>query len=203
MKGQQEIITPLLITAILIAVVGSVYMWGVPLIQKNQDMAKLQKAENFMRNLNEKIKNVANTGGRDKITVETGTITFDPASLQWGTTGFISLRVDTVGTLYSTGRVPFVRNETCHGTPSSPGRCVIGKDEPELFYVDNSDVEGAYSANYVLTYRPVFSTDYSKKYTINLTGSKKSAGQSHDVIIEYIGTKTGNETMTTIEIKIV
>ena len=64
MKGQQQVLTILLITLVLVAIVGSVYFWGLPLIQKNRDITVLKKAEDFMMNLNNKIKYVANTQSR-------------------------------------------------------------------------------------------------------------------------------------------
>src|SRR3989338_6960866 len=78
MKGQQEALSAILISGILIGVVGSVYFWGVPLIQKNKDISILESSEAFVRGLDVKIKSVANNGGRDQMSIPVpGIVTFD------------------------------------------------------------------------------------------------------------------------------
>ena len=198
MKGQQEILTPLLFTGILIAVVGSVYIWGVPLIQKNQDITMLHKAEDFMKNLNDKIIKVANTQGSDKITIETGTFEFDPNPSPDTGTGTITLKVNTQGTIYAAGsRIPFVRDSTCQYSNS----CIMGQDEPQWYYVNSQDIDGAYLSTYTLSYRNLTSPNSPSVYQINLTGTKRMAGENHDVIIEFKGITTGTRTVVNVEIK--
>lgn len=203
MKAQQEILTPLLITGIMISIIGSVYVWGVPLIQKNQDLATLQKAEDFMKNLDLKIKNVANSGGRDSITIESGVLKFNPAPFDSSSklnTGSISLKLITKGTIYSSGvYIPFVRDDICH----FDGNCIIGNDEPEWFYVESNDIDGSYLTNYTLTYRNMNSPDLSRSYLINLTGTFREAGSGHEIIIEYKGTSIGTPTLSNIDIRII
>lgn len=200
MKGQQEILTPLLFTGILIAVVGSVYFWGVPLIQKNQDITVLHKAEDFMKTLNEKIIKVANTEGSEKITISAGTLYFDPAPdplLDTGT-GKLTLKLTTKGTIYSTGQwIPFVRNITCQQSV-----CIMGTHEPQLLFAESTDIDGAYSTVYTLSYRQLKNPQNSNTYRINLTGMKGGGGENHDVIIEFRGIKTGTDTVSNIEIRI-
>lgn len=199
MKGQQEILTPLLFTGILIAVVGSVYFWGVPLIQKNQDITVLHKAEDFMKSLNEKIIKVANTEGSDKITIAAGTLYFDPTpdpSLNTGT-GKLVLKLTTKGTIYSTGQwIPFVRDTTCQ-----PDSCIMGVHEPQLLFAQSTDIDGAYATDYTLSYRKLKSPQSTATSRINITGIKAAAGENHDVIIEFRGIKTGTDTVVNVEIR--
>lgn len=199
MKGQQEILTPLLFTGILIAVVGSVYFWGVPLIQKNQDITVLHKAEDFMKTLNEKIIKVANTEGSEKITISAGTLYFDPTDTGLGTgTGKLTLKLTTKGTIYSTGQwIPFVRNTDCQ-----PDNCLMGIHEPQLFFAESTDIDGAYATVYTLSYRKLKNPQNSNTYQINLTGMRGGGGENHDVIIEFRGIKTGSDTVSNIEIRI-
>ena len=200
MKGQQEVITPLLMTGILVAVVLSVYLWGVPLIEKNQDITKLQKAENFMRSLNEKIKTVARTEGREVLTSEIGKIRFDPSPSETGT-GSVILEMNTKGTIYAVGyRIPFVRNHTCHW--ADPSLCIISEHEPELFYAESDEIDGAYFTTYTLTYRELFSTDFAKSYRINLMGTAKEAGSGHDIVIEHKGSSGTDNMVIDVEVRI-
>jgi hypothetical protein len=207
MKGQQEVLTPLLFTGILIAVVGSVYFWGVPLIQKNQDITTLHKAEDFMKNLNEKIISVANTQGSDKIAIEAGTLHFfnvegPDAMLRTGT-GYITLDLNTKGTIYSVGMpIPFVRNQTCHTEPTYS--CIMGRHEPQIMYASSQDLEGAYATTYYLSYRKLKENEnqYAKTFQINLTGSNSTAGENHYVILEFKGIKSGTDSVANVQIRL-
>src|SRR3990172_6128367 len=122
MKGQHEAIAVILLSGILIGVVGSVYFWGVPLIEKNKDIAILENSEKFIRNLNNKIRFVVNNGGRDQITVEIpGIVRFDPV------TNSIKLVADTQGTIYATGaEIPIAKNPECSSVEGD-----FGLDDPE------------------------------------------------------------------------
>lgn len=52
----------MLITGILIAIIGSSYMWGVPLIEKGKTSSENEKAESLMKMIKDKIDDVAQTG---------------------------------------------------------------------------------------------------------------------------------------------
>jgi len=193
MKAQQQVLTPILITLILISIVGSVYLWGIPLIQKNRGIANLQRSEEWIKDLNNKIKFVANTEGREQISINIpGTVIFNE------TEGSISLKMKTHGTIYSVGgRIYFVRNESEEGT--------LGKDEPELLYAETREIDGKYLTTYTLKYRKLNSPEAGyPSYKINLTGSTGLARQEHDIVIEYGGVISNENLMTTIvKIKIV
>jgi len=187
MKGQHEVLTPVLLTGVLIAIVGSVYLWGLPLIQKNKDIAVLEQVENFVTDLNEKIKEVANTHGREEIKINVPvTLSFDSAE------NSITIDVETKGTIYTVGRVYFVRNENeIEGT--------WGRDDPGVVYVDTLDLDGKYAHRYTLKYRRLNAPD--KQYKISLVGESKTVGENHIIIIEYKGVeKTGNMVMTLVGI---
>ena len=95
MKGQQEALSAVLISGILIGVVGSVYFWGIPLIQKNKDVSLLENSEAFMQTLDSKIKAVANNGGRDQIVISVpGLVRFDGEIVEFS--------IETEGTIYAT-----------------------------------------------------------------------------------------------------
>lgn len=194
MKAQQQVLTPLLIILIMIAIVSSVYFWGVPLIEKNRDITILRKAEDFMKNLNEKIKYVANTRSRESIEIEVGTLTFDPSAHS------IKLEVDTKGTIYSVGGdVYFVRNVNETG--------VWGRDEPELLWVRSIKVGNGFHTIYNLRYRTLIAEGIGRQYKIVLTSditTPQMAGKGHTVEIEYKGMMQENQTVLTfVGIKVV
>ncbi len=69
-KAQSQVLSIILITGILVAVVGASYMWGVPLIEKGQTSSDNEIAESLMVMLKEKIDNVAETGEQRTVSVE-------------------------------------------------------------------------------------------------------------------------------------
>lgn len=68
-KAQSQIISVILITGILITVIGTTYMWGIPLIEKSQSSSENEKAESLMTMLKNKIDDVSKTGERKTVTL--------------------------------------------------------------------------------------------------------------------------------------
>ena|SRR3989344_1599192 len=176
MKGQTQAISLVLISGILIGVVSSVYFWGVPLIQKNRDISILENSEQLMRALNEKIKNVANNGGRDKITITgPGIMRFDPVD------GLFSYTIETDGTIYAANaEVPLGRN-SC-GSQSGEW----GKKESDVLCV-KSIGESQYTTSYSLRYMRLDAG--ARSFLIKLEGERAVSGESHDIVIEGKGTE--------------
>jgi hypothetical protein len=181
MKGQQEVLSVVLISGILIGVVGSVYFWGVPLVQKNKDVAILEGAESFVKNLNDKIKFVANNGGRDQIVVTVpGIVKFDPSK----SPAEIYVIVDTEGTIYSTGApIPLGHNSDCTSTPGT-----FGLSDPEVICVTSTKVgENKYHTVYTLKYVKLENPSIVRDYAIQLEGNPKSGGERNTIIFENLG----------------
>jgi len=199
MKGQQEVLSVVLISGILIGVVGSVYFWGVPLVQKNKDVAMLEGAETFMKTLDTRLKYVANNGGRDQLTVSVpGIVKFDPAA------DTITLTIDTEGTIYASGAdIPLSRNSVCSATTG-----VFGTDDPDVICVKSTKLsENKYRTVYTLKYLKLVNSNVIKDYSIALQGTAKSGGQQSRVSFENLGNTqvTSGRTLisTLIEINIV
>lgn len=188
MRGQQQIITPVLLTGILIAIIGSVYLWGAPLIEKNRDMALLRDAEDFVLSMNERIKMVANTQGRDAIRVQLPILVkFNEGNNE------LTFELTTKGSIYSVGRIYFVRNESEIAT--------WGRDDPALVYVDVGELDGAYFHRYTLRYRQLNAP--TKAYMIKLVGKSAQVGRGHWIYVEYKGVEEGgNLVKTLIEVRL-
>ena len=189
MKGQQQVLSTIIISGILIGVVGSVYLWGMPLVKKNEDISLQQNAELFMRGLNEKIKYIANQGGRENIRINIpGTFKFDGNSL--------SLSVTTKGSIYAIGS-PLSLGKNSYGTTEG----VWGVDEPELLYVLSKRVGNQIITTFTLKYIRLKSG--TKSYFIKLDGKPKTVGQDHNLVIENIGIEKSNgDINTTISVNI-
>lgn len=62
MKGQTQAVTAVLITGIIIAGIASVYVWGIPLIEKREEVAEVGSLESSMTSIKSSIESVANSG---------------------------------------------------------------------------------------------------------------------------------------------
>lgn len=203
MKGQHEALSAILITGVLIGVVGSVYFWGMPLIEKNRDISTLKNSEEFMKNLNEKIKYVANHGGRDQIKITVpGIVTFDGED--------ILFEVETTGVIYSIGSpIPITKNpctltEGRWGLQESEVLCLVSECMGNINECQN--YKTAYKLNYVPlhVYDPEQELVILNSYQIDLTGQSDKGGMDHLVVIENLGTvPDGNLIKTQISINIV
>ena len=163
--------------------VGSVYFWGLPLIQKNKDISLLENSEGFMLNLNNKIKDIANHGGRDNIEIIIpGMVKFD---------GNIILDVETVGSIYAEGAwIPLSRN----GCALTDG--TWGINNPEVLCLLTQCISGGakcekYQTEYKLSYIKL-DTEGINSYKIELTGNKAYGGEHNYIQIENKGTTEKN-----------
>lgn len=187
-KGQQEALSAVLISGILIGVVGSVYFWGVPLIQKNKDVSLLETSEGFMRQLNEKIRSVANNGGRDQIVIPVpGIVSFDGEQMK--------LTIETEGTVYATdAEIPLGKNSVSTlSLQDGQYNGTWGRDDPVLFNVKSVKMgENSYRNEYTLDYIKLRNENSLRDFIISLTGSGTAGGQDKTIILESQG-----DTLTT------
>lgn len=185
-KKGQEVLSVVLISGILIGVVGSVYFWGVPLIQKNKDISTLENAEDFVRSLNSKIKNIANSGGRDQILVNIpGLLVFDGSE-------FI-LTVDTEGIIYAAGtEIPLGRNPCASSFVGT-----FGVHDPDTLCVKSTKLsEQSYRTTYALRYITLRSSDIQRDFVITLSGSLKSGSTDSTVVIDNKGSTSAIDSST-------
>jgi len=181
-KGQQQVLSAILISGILIGVVSSVFLWGIPLIQKNRDISQQQSSENFMRNLAERFKFVANHGGRETLSISVpGNVVFDPI------TKTLELNIETQGTIYEVGTwIPLGRNECT----TENGRW--GIDKPETLCVKSTQIGEIYTTIYRLSFIQL-NTETLTSYKIDMDSPTSSGGEGHDIIVQNAGTQTVSE----------
>ena len=200
-KGQQDVLSAVMLTGIMVVIVGSVYFWGIPLVQKNRDVNALQNSEDFMRTLSDKIKFVANNAGRDQLSVNVPVIISFNSEFD-----AITLAIETEGSIYAAeADIPLSRTgkETCTFETETIG--TWGVDQPEVLCVRSSKLaENAYKSIYTLQYidlKRAITETASKTHRIDLTGTDGSVGQDHSIVIEYDGaTEIGTVLNTKVKI---
>lgn len=190
-KGQQEVLTSILITAILVGIVSAVLFWGLPLIQKSRDASTLENAEEFIKKLSGKIKFVANNGGKDQLIITVpGTVRFAEGNIQ--------LSVSTQGTVYSTdAEIPLGRNECSR----LEGMWAI--HDPEVLCLTSKQID---TSKYLTTYRLghiLLRTEGIASYKLVMVGQEAVSGEGHTIIFENSGTREdGNSISTLVTISI-
>lgn len=188
MKGQQEIISIILISGILIVVVGSVYIWGAPVIQRNKDTSILEASEDFMIRLANKIKFVANNGGRDQLEVNVpGVFKF------YSQTKEIELIIETDGTIYAVTpmEIPFGANRDCSSLIGT-----FGVDDPLALCVKTMKIdEKKFRTIYTLrpiklinTVNMVSGNHVRKEFFIDIVGNSAGGGEKTIISIDNKGT---------------
>ncbi len=69
MKGQHEVLTIIITTGILFGVIGAVWLWSTPVIERNKETFVLRSTEDFTKALSDSIKFVAKNGGRAQMRI--------------------------------------------------------------------------------------------------------------------------------------
>jgi hypothetical protein len=196
LPGQAEAVSAVLVSAIVIGIAGSVYFWGIPLIQKSRDVSVLENGESFMLLVDQKIKYIAAAGGRENIRI------FEPGTVKFSG-GKISYEVSTDGTIYATdASIPIGKTKNCNDMLQ--GDFLL--DNSAVLCVTSSQIStGKFINTYDLSYRSMKSD--RKIYKINLSGQPSSGGMDQSLIIQNNGvtetTENGNQVMTLqIDVKI-
>ncbi len=69
-KGQTEVVSMVLFFLIAVVLLFSVFVWGNSVIKGNSDEAGLFASEQFVRNLDSKIQNIAKNGGSETLMIK-------------------------------------------------------------------------------------------------------------------------------------
>jgi len=188
-KGITPLISSILIVGILAVITGIAYEWGMPMIQKNIDITTLNKAENFLRELDKKIDDVAKLGGSEELIFNLpGEITINPEN------NTIEFFLKTSGSIYMQGGfVCFSRN--CNLTNG-----IWGKDSYSVIGVQVDQFEEyATITTYKIIYRNLTSDtktyilDVVTPQNVTLVGSENSR-----LLIKKLGEERGKITKTII-----
>lgn len=170
-KGQVQVLSAVLLTGIMISLVAVAYFWGLPVIQKQKDISKLEKVENLMKRLNTVIKEVANGGGRRKIS------THVPGQLKFegGAIDNVTLTFESEGSLMATNETIYLVGSKRRGMEApvtAEGGLITARSEP---------TDGKYNIRFKLFYRNL--TSGEKTYKVNINNVGRSSVGNRDVTI--------------------
>lgn len=204
-KAQVEIISVVIIIIIAMGLVSSVYMWGLPLIQKQQDAALAERVSNYFSQRNEqislpgKIEYVANNGGEETFSLDVnGLWALDPTEDSISFTFFS--RASNIG------KSDWISLTSGAGYPP-PSSGTIGIDKPSAVYAKADTLGSGYNITYKIWYRQLNESSGIRGYKINLAsyqpGLLTSTGKSARISLGNITTiNTGSQTLIITEIKV-
>lgn len=201
MKGQTDIISVVIIFVISLGLVSTAYLWGVPLIQKRQDTALVDRIgksfdKNNANSLEKKIEYVANNGGSETYVADTDGIwqyNSTNNSLDFSFTAKASkIAVGTGWVAVSSG------NTNLNGT--------LGIDDSYIIF---AKVDIANSGLYNITYRVQFRTLWDNTQTngfrivlTNVNPSPYVLGKYVRITRGTVGPDPSNGNLINTEIKI-
>ncbi len=173
-KGQSQIVGVVLLTLVMIVMIGITYMWGMPLVEKQKDTVKISNMEKFVKELDDKIKDVAKNGGTQKI--EIPTIPGEMRMVDQGINDRIELVTTTAGTDIATGTDIYLRGDERSEVP-------IGND-PGVIKVLLSELgRDSYKTEITLYYRNLTGSESVYIMDIRGMGRDTISGEGHSIIV--------------------
>jgi hypothetical protein len=170
MKGQTDIISVVIIFVISLGLVSTAYLWGLPLIQKRQDTAlvdRLSKSfdKNNANSLEKKMESIANNGGSDTFIADTNGIWYynsSENSLQFSFTAKASRIATEAG---------WVALSSGNTNPTG----TLGIDDSFVVFA-RSDISssGLYNITYKVRFRTLWDSTHTNGFMIYLNNTSPS-----------------------------
>ncbi|MDY6777721.1 MAG: hypothetical protein SVU32_03585 [Candidatus Nanohaloarchaea archaeon] len=190
-KGQAQVVTAVLLAGIIVAGVSAVYTWGVPLLQKNQDIKSLQGSLDDLRQLESAIETVAQRGGSNEVSfaVNDGQLRVLPDD------NAIVYSVRTKAAYVSTTEwVPLNENDMrgIEEANRSSAYGINGRDKPGVIIGKAFRQGEGYRSVYRLEFRELQDLNSDRGYIIDIqtTGDQEASGGTHQITIEKVNSIT-------------
>lgn len=207
-KSQSDVVSAMLILMISIGLVYTAFSWGLPLIQKRQDEALVDRVANYFSQQNEnslprKIEFVAGKGGSDTFNLDVeGVWTLDETenSISFF---FSSLASDVTQTGEWVSRTEGV---DCSFQRSAP-LGILGVDKSSIVCVKVDKTADRYEYTYKIWFRELDESDGTKGFKISLVkeagGVSSSTGKSIKISQgETTQQQQGQKLLTIVKINI-
>lgn len=187
-KGQTGVVTAVIMAGIIISGVTAALTWGLPLLEKEQDVREVEETVDMMLELADEIETVAERGGSRTFDVdfERGSLVFDEEA------NSIDFAVTTNAAFVTTSEwVPLnardVRGIDIVGEGDSYG--VAGRDRAGVV-LGITDLRGEeYNTRLMIDFRELNDLETDRGYQIDLSvsGEDVLSSGSHTFYVEYEG----------------
>ncbi len=163
-RAQVAPVTLIVLMTIMLSLVSAAYVWGLPLIQKREDILEMNNITNFFNLLNSKIDWVAKYGGTEVIRIkDKGIFTFYSYDSENGNS-IVFNSVSRGSTLIIGKWIPI-------NTENSGDIGILGNDEIGIIEMRSDPHDKGYEFSLRLRYRELHSGD--RGYKIELMNPKK------------------------------
>lgn len=183
-RGQTQVLTAVLLGGILIAGVAGAYVWGLPLLQKNQDINSAKNSLSSMKELTSAISTVAQQGGSRSVTMPLGdgSLRISPEN------DTVTFQARTRGAYVATESwVPLNENDMqgiAEGGAGS-GHGIRGDDKPGVLIGRAVLGDDAFVTTYRIAFRPMEDPTSGQTHSIDLVqdGRMDATNGKHTVVI--------------------
>lgn len=183
--GQSQVVTAVILGGILIAGITAAYTWGVPILQKNQDIRNAEQSLDGMTRVSEAIADVAREGGARRVSVRLG----DGGLVVRPDNETIQYQAFTRGAYVSTEDWTPLNENDMQGVNGSTGEVtdgygIRGSDRPGLLIGRAERADDQYVTFYRLIFRQLYDSDAGQTYQIDLVsnGNLQASGGERTVV---------------------
>lgn len=183
--GQSQVLTAVILGGIILAAITSAFLWGLPLIEKNQDVQTAQETLDDFNDLSDVMEQVVQEGGSRSETVElgTGTMNIDTED------DMITYQTMHRGAYVSVGDwVPLNENDVqgVPGTDGEDGHGIRGVDRNGVLVGRAEPAGDEYFTEYRVVFRPLTDPGSDRTYQVELVqnGNLQASGGQQSVTFE-------------------
>jgi hypothetical protein len=193
MKGQTQAVTAVMLTGVIVGAVGTVYVWGTPILEKRQSQSQVTAVEEGAFDLYEEIQSVSESGSGVTSTVRldvNGQITLDEKN------DYIELTTQADQSPYPGWTWTLIEGTSIQNTTIGAGDYAIrGSNNPGVIAVQSSGGEGSSEITYRVEFRNLYSSDAEtplSKIDLVADGERRAAGQT-EVVLSNQGTEVDRD----------
>lgn len=189
MKGQTQAVTAVLITTVIIGAVATAYVWGIPLIEKQQSQSDLQQIETDALAIHREIISAAEsgTGTATKTTLNTN----DGLVVVNTSADYIRIRTSAPQTPYPSGSWTLLRGSSLQNlTVASGSYAIDGEDLPGVVMVKSNQNSGGAVIDYRIEFRNMKTSENRLKLIDLVSDGRNKAAGDMDLRISNIGSQT-------------
>lgn len=185
-SGQSQVLTAVILGGIMISAITAAYIWGLPILQKNQDVNTIEGTLNDLRSVSDAISTVAQEGGARSATINLGKgiVQIDPVN------DTITFRSTTRGAYVSTNDwVPLNENDLqgVPGTAYADSYGIRGTDSLGVLAGKSRRVRDGFLTTYKIAFRPLKDPNSKQTYKVDLVKNGKmhaAGGGDHEIVFQ-------------------
>jgi len=202
MKGQTPIVSYILVAAIGIGILATAMPWVTNMVTKKQDAKTLDTVYNFFRQIDEKIIDIANAGGKESFTLDVpGKVTVYPEEDVSEFSNSIVFEFKSKVSNIAEGQwIPL-------NTPNIEEIATLGSDPQGIIFGRSTKDNNEITVEYRLHYRTLYDYQTNKAYKIALKTDDDvvQSTTKNFLRVERLQRRTevNGQTLTINEIKII